>query len=329
MIGRIRSKAQRAFNDIVFNTSFGATAINNKNGNIILMYHGIDSSGQNLFNGRHTPVSYFEKQVRFLKANYNLVSLSDFFKKANSTKNLCAITFDDGYLNNLTNALPVLEKYNAPATFFITGMNEIGCDILWADFVNIVNKLCTKEVSIGGEDFINNGKGYVSKATGTTLMEIVKNQKPAYSYKEEIYAVFNPLVNFRQQQQYKEYWQLMSDEELKKLSVSALVTIGSHGYYHNNLGNVSNQAAFDELVKSKKYLENIIQKEVTTLGYPDGSYNDEVSRYAAQTGMVYQVCTERFNKEADRSNPYLKNRAGIYNFDSAANQLLSALNYPL
>lgn len=329
MIGRITSKVRRTLNDMVFNTAIGSTRVHDTHRNIILMYHGIDVTGQNLFNGRHTPVSFFEKQIQFLKANYTILPLSEFFAAPAGPQRLCAITFDDGYINNLTNALPVLEKYNAPATFFITGMNEIGCDILWADFVNIANKICHKDISIDNEMFVKKGEGYVAKDRGVSLMDVVKNEKPEYIFKEKIYQAFNPHLNFRKEEAYKVYWQLMNDEQIKKLSKSKVVSIGSHGYFHNNMGNIAHEAAYEEIRKSKAYLENIVQKPVTELGYPDGSYNDAVSSYAAKAGMIYQTCTELFRNDKDRNNPHLKNRAGVYNFDSAANQLLSALNYPL
>lgn len=326
---RLYYKIVRTLKDVAFVSGMGSIAINNPLRNMVVMYHGVDTSGKNLFNGRHTPIKYFEKQVQFLSKNYTVVSLKDYFERNSSENNLCAITFDDGYLNNLTNALPILEKYNTPATFFITGMNEIGCDILWADYVNIVSKICQEKVAIDGETFYNKNGNYFSEARGTSLMEVVKNEKPEYSFKEKIFVAFDNKLKFKGNPNYFEYWKLMSDTQLQVLSKSNCAVIGSHGYYHNNLGNISPQNAFDELSNSKKYLESLIQKEITSIGYPDGSYSDAVSDFATSIGIIHQTCSERFNKEEDRSNRYLKNRAGIYNFDSAANQLYSALNVAL
>ena len=328
-LDRVKSKFLRTWNDAVFESPLISTSLRFPNRNIIVTYHGIDTTGKNPFNGRHTPLRFFEKQIRFLKKHYTLVPLPEYFKQVSGEKKLCAITFDDGYLNNMTNALPVLEKYDAPTTFFITGVNEIKCDILWADFVNIVSKKCRQDVSIDGEVFTNLNGNYISKETGLNLLLVAKTEKPDYSFKEKIYAAFRPLVDFKSDNSLFEYWKLMTDEQLKKFSQSKVVTIGSHGYYHNNLGSIPTEAACQEISLSKKYLENLIQKEVTSIGYPDGSYSDEVSRYATSIGVIHQTCSERFNKEGDRASIYLKNRAGVYNFDTAANQLLTALNYPL
>lgn len=65
---------------------------------------------------------HFENQMRYLKNNYNIIPLSTLvynLKNKSLSKNDIAITFDDGYIDNLFNALPILEKYQIPATIFI------------------------------------------------------------------------------------------------------------------------------------------------------------------------------------------------------------------
>uniref|UniRef100_UPI00232FEA3E polysaccharide deacetylase family protein n=1 Tax=Acinetobacter baumannii TaxID=470 RepID=UPI00232FEA3E len=98
---------------------------------LILMYHGISKDSYNIFNTRHSGVNDFESHLKILKNNFHVISLSDFFesKFIKGKKNI-AITFDDGYLNNFTNAIPLLQKYNLPATIFVTGINNTAQNIL-------------------------------------------------------------------------------------------------------------------------------------------------------------------------------------------------------
>jgi len=61
---------------------------------------------------------YFESQMRFIKKNYNVVSLQEALKDLDRKQ--VVITFDDGYRNNLVHAYPVLKKLGLKATVYVT-----------------------------------------------------------------------------------------------------------------------------------------------------------------------------------------------------------------
>lgn len=88
----------------------------------ILLYHRIATVSKDPVM-LCVPPECFENHLQFIKKNYDVVSLSDLSKRIVNDKlkgNEIAITFDDGYQDNLINALPLLEKYNIPATIFVT-----------------------------------------------------------------------------------------------------------------------------------------------------------------------------------------------------------------
>lgn len=94
--------------------------IMNKNSfeNIIIGYHSISNDGWRFATG----ISNFEKQIKKLKESKKIVSLNEISRS--NRKNLAAVTFDDGYLDNLTNALPIIERYKIPATIFVLGESQ-------------------------------------------------------------------------------------------------------------------------------------------------------------------------------------------------------------
>jgi peptidoglycan/xylan/chitin deacetylase (PgdA/CDA1 family) len=326
-VRRVVSKAKRVYQDVVFDTAFNSSLARGSAKHVILAYHGIDTQGENLFNKRHTPARYFEKQVAFLKKNYNVINLKDFFQKNfDQQRNTCVLTFDDGYLNNYTNAATILDKYNCKGTFFITGLNKTDMRILWADYVNIAGVLWKGEIVIGGEAFKSINGNLVSEDRELDLLEIVKNHSPELSYKRTLYDSLDKKLTFMQEGKYEEYWKLMNDEQIAQLASNPLFEIRSHGYYHNNLGNIELAHAREELDMSKHYLQNITQKEVTSLGYPDGSYSLPVVEYASSIGLAHQLSIDGFLFDGDAADPYLRNRSGVYNIGSAADQVLEALN---
>jgi peptidoglycan/xylan/chitin deacetylase (PgdA/CDA1 family) len=79
----------------------------------------------------------------------------------------------------------------------------------------------------------------------------------------------------------------LNRQELIELSKISGATIGSHGHAHTHLAKMSAQDVASDLSHSKDWLEQVIQKPVTTLSYPHGSYNDEVVRIASETGFEF------------------------------------------
>ena len=94
----------------------------------------------------------------------------------------------------------------------------------------------------------------------------------------------------------------LNRQELIELSKISGATIGSHGHAHSHLAKMSPQDVTSDLKHSKDWLEQIVQKPVTTLSYPHGSYNNDVVRIASEIGFefaatskwgVYEVGTKK------------------------------------
>ena len=89
------------------------------------MYHRVmedEKMGEDLNHGLSVSCSNFEKQLKILKSRFYLCSLNEFVSnlEKKSNKFMITITFDDGYKDNLFNALPILEKFEIPASIYIT-----------------------------------------------------------------------------------------------------------------------------------------------------------------------------------------------------------------
>lgn len=284
---------------------------NNKGKKCIIMYHGIDKSENMKYNQRFFSVKNFEKQISFFKKNYNIVSLSDYFNDQNlsNDKLNIAITFDDGYQNNLLYAVPILEKYQAHATIFITGLNNNNETILWADLLDI------SSVHYQGDTILFDDKVFKRELNGkfTSLAKYIKSKRtigtPLFNeLKTQLLSKINIDLSSNE---FLDYWKLLTPSEIQTMSRSKFVKVGSHGYYHNNLGNIEFNYAIEELRKSKEYLESLVDYEIDSIGYPDGSYTREVSQKAFEMGFKYQ-CAVSYKYEDDLHTPYINNRIGLY-----------------
>lgn len=319
---RILSKVHSLRNDFLFANNFSYANILGSKKNFILMYHGVCNTANNPFNSRHCYVSDFENQIKYLSKNANIISLKDFFDgKFDASKCNIAITFDDGYRNNLTLAAPILDKYKVKASMYITGLHTTDEPIIWADFYQIASYYTTKNIFLNNEEYTKSGNAYFRIRDKKNLLEIIKHEQPEYSFKVELYQQlkeeFNAVKNSR-----SELWELMNEKEIQELSNYKSITIGSHGFLHNNLGNIKSVNAKEELQQSKKYLENLLQQSVDEIAYPDGSYSNDVVTYAQALGFDYQLAADNFIRESDQEFLYLKKRHGVYQCASWGNQIV-------
>jgi len=84
----------------------------------------------------------------------------------------------------------------------------------------------------------------------------------------------------------------LNRQELIELSNISGATIGSHGHAHTHLAKMSSQDVTRDLKHSKDWLEQIVQKPVTTLSYPHGSYNNDVVRIASELGFEFAATSK-------------------------------------
>lgn len=88
----------------------------------VLMYHMIREHIDGAkFNKLRVKPSEFEKQVAWMKSEgFNFVTMQELLENwGKHPEKTVAITFDDGYLDNLEHAYPILDKYQAKATIYV------------------------------------------------------------------------------------------------------------------------------------------------------------------------------------------------------------------
>ena len=304
---------------------FRLTEFNQSRPCLILMYHGVVSEHPSRFNWRHVSTADFEVHLQMLRRHCNVLSLADLHGENLCPKRLnVALTFDDGFRNNFLHALPLLEKYKTPASFYVTGANEIGIPFLWPDFLDILSRHADGPIQIEDLQFVKRGRTFVEKKSGDSLANIIKHQRPAWDFKQAMFDAFRRWQPNLSRPDYRPYWELMSDEEIRQASSSGWVTIGCHGYYHNNLGELPLQDALEELEKSRSYLEHITGSPVRELAFPDGSYSQELM--AKMQDLRFDIVlgtNHRFEESRDCASPYA--RAGIYSFRKCRTQLVAAV----
>ncbi|MDZ4751150.1 MAG: polysaccharide deacetylase family protein [Flavobacteriales bacterium] len=242
----------------------------------ILMYHNVVPDDSPIFNLRTHRKVDFENQIRYLSQNYRIVRLADIKEKWD-----IAITFDDGLSNNYSVAAPVLELYQAPASFFITTGNIDTSKAHWNDELEwdcskIKESVFFEHVEYKAHPqhkiFVDSaGKRLTHELKKLPLKEIesfITALKKDMSVSEKIPALYHT----------------MSSNEIRILSENPLFSIGSHCENHVPLLQLTEPEQRAELVKSKSILEKITALEVNTIAFPDGSYDTSILQMAFEIG---------------------------------------------
>jgi len=315
ILARFHSRLNRLTRDTGWHLGLNQSFFRKARGSRILVYHGICQDDHLCFNTLFIKLKSFESQLRLYKKYFNLVSLDDFYQQRFSPdKFTICLTFDDGFANNYKYVLPLLEQYQVPAAFFITGIRHAGYDILWNDVLCIAHKHGPAKLTFKNEEFVRGRDRKYITSSGNRLVEILRSTE--FEEKSEMVELLGSLKNKAPD----DYWLQLTKEEIRMLSASKWATIGSHSCYHNDLAKISMASAKDDITWSKQFLENITGKEIRALAFPYGSYTREVVDEARNAGYSQLLATDFLYPE-DKNDTTLRERFTINPFISTINQM--------
>lgn len=231
----------------------------------------------------------FEQLIDLLSKHFSIYSLSTALalQKNNKLPKLAlALTFDDGYSDNYTNALPILEKYNIKASFFVA-TNGTQQGYLWNDQL----ETCLRKTQLSSLDFDNERYALTSEQSRASaylaLVAKIKFMPNKLRDKavNQIVTMCGSPVNERC---------MMTKQQLNHL-VKAGHDVGAHTASHSILGFQEDAVAEQEISTSICYLNEILDEPTTIFAYPNGWFDrDFNSSHAAMVkkyGVEYAVST--------------------------------------
>ena len=237
----------------------------------ILLYHRISPTIQfDPFNCVVTPQK-FEQDINYLNNNYEIITpqqlLSQLKENFIPKNNQILITFDDGFFDNYLYAFPILKKYSISAVFSVL-TNYIGKKYLPWDWqiINYINKNILSDEIKSYFKLKNNNKIQNSQKIIFLLKYIDPNKRDKI-----ILKLFNNILDEKNNEEI-----MLSEENILEMNNNGMV-FGSHGMSHTSLKNADKNLFDNEVLESKKKIENILNNKCEFFSFPFGSFDDFTS----------------------------------------------------
>lgn len=121
----------------------------------ILCYHRVAAGGA-LLSPQCVPAPLFDAHMAYCARHLQLLTLADVEAylqgRLQLDRDAVVVTFDDGYRDNLTHAMPILERHGITATFFLTSTPVLDGQPIWIDeLASLLEALHGQPVVLDGE----------------------------------------------------------------------------------------------------------------------------------------------------------------------------------
>jgi len=258
----------------------------------ILMYHRVADDSRDHY-GLCVAPERFAAQLELLAELADVVSLDELVSPAQSTawprrrrRPRVAITFDDGYADNLEHALPALDARGAPMTLFVaTGALDDPKGFWWDRLALLLARRSEVELElvIGGSPLRISLHGDRAAADALAALHarlrmqtLAEAEAAVASVARQIGVPMPDAVAAR----------VLTRIELEKLGQHPLVTVGAHTVDHVLLARRSEAEQVATMTRSKEELETLLDRRVRHFAYP---YGDPES-FDATTVAVARLC---------------------------------------
>jgi peptidoglycan/xylan/chitin deacetylase (PgdA/CDA1 family) len=238
----------------------------------ILIFHRVHPEADPLFPDE-PDARRFDETMGWVKTWFNVMPLDaavDAMKQRNLPARALAITFDDGYADNRTTALPILKRHGLSATFFIsTGYLNGGR--MWNDIV--IESIRNSRAKTLKLDCINGFEGSRLNSLPIASLREKRNAiqrivgEIKYLSATERQVASNSIADQCSADLPNDL--MMTTEQVIDLQHAGML-IGAHTVTHPILAKLGTHDARKEIADSKQFLESVLGREINLFAYPNG-----------------------------------------------------------
>lgn len=291
----------------------------------ISMYHYIRDLRHSRYPGiKGLDVDLFRRQLEFMSANFSVVTMEQVMEAVKGTCELpdraLLLTFDDGYMDHYTYALPLLEEFGLQGSFFISGrtfsehclldVNKIHYILAGADIGALVEDVKKQMDYYRGQeyDYAPTEELFLQYAlpnrwdSGETIFvkRMLQTVLPERLRSRIASALFEKYLGITEEQLACELY--MTKEQIRTMKRHGMF-IGIHGFDHYWLGNLSPEQMRRDVSQALNVMDAFIDRDCWVMNYPYGSCSEEVTAYVKKRGGIIGLTVEPNIADLSRHNP--------------------------
>lgn len=286
---------------------------------LILMYHRI---AEETLTPNWLAVSpgNFDSHLSYLQKHcqpLHLLALVEALQKGAIPHRAVVVTFDDGYRDNLTQALPLLAAAKVPATIFVTtGFLDNQREFWWDDLARLLQSPGdippTLTLAVQGRTYqwdtaTNKGRQAARLELDTLLAPLPE------ATKEELLAELARWSGLSRD--VRPAYRTMTVAELTELVQSPLIAIGAHTVNHPLLSTLPCAEQAIEITESGRALAKLLGRPVQTFAYPNGDFTNETAQLVKSSGFC-AACTTKAGYVQPGDDPFCLRRYGVNDWDA-------------
>jgi peptidoglycan/xylan/chitin deacetylase (PgdA/CDA1 family) len=302
-------------------------------GPVVLLYHRVAQAvtdPQLLA----VPPEQFADHLALISDRFEPVPLPDLVTRVRAgreSRDVIAVTFDDGYADNLFAARPLLEQHGVPATVFVaSGLLRSGRRFWWDELERLLlrpGRLPSPlTLQIAGErlHWELDGDAAYSRARAGELAEWTVLDERAPAPRQQAYrdlcSRLRALDETDQEHALEHLRRVVATHEetdgdtarpltaaeLVLLADGDLVTVGAHTITHPVLSQLPADRQAGEIGGSKRHLEAAVDRPVTSFAYPYGAAGDfdRTTVSLVRDAGFSEACTSVAGRVRPRTNPF-------------------------
>lgn len=243
------------------------------------MYHGVTrharSAGLRNYEGKHLAADLFAQHMQVIKRSRRAISLEqmvDGLHAGDALGNTVAITFDDGYENNVLEAAPILADFDIPATFFLATGLIGGTGFIWPDRIEMALERSRKKVvNFPGHPASMPIASVDEKHQALVAIKRFLKQQPMNDLEHAVQDIADRLEVFDTCAD--EDYKFMNWDQARALLCSGF-GIGAHTVTHPVLAKIPFDSAVNEIVKSRDTIVRETGQCSSTFCFPNGKSDD-------------------------------------------------------